>query len=484
MSSITEETGCIECQKPATFMCSSCGHDGPRYCSVDCQKNHWQKNHYKVCKAAVRNRQRIQQETNDIPLNDLSNQNKEEEDEDEESLAEELIFYTNQIYRIIKPVVACIILSIFWVKVSFSGQSDYSPSRPNYISISTSTTSSSSSSNSNSTSIGTSFITAAIIIGQIIAVTIIIVFLFKKGWIKVLIGFFMIVVLLLLGFMTYLLLLNLIQVFLIPLDYTTMVFALWNFAVVGLVSIFWKGPLWLQQSYLTMMSSLMAFSLTGLEQWTTWILLGLLAIWDLIAVLCPFGPLKLLIESSKSQQREVPALLYSVNAIWLMMANPGQHFYNSDNHPNEDQFQHSGQTFDQQRASHDGFMRLNDSSQPTIMLNNNTTATTTNEAKNENDKEDDDDDAERTGLKLGLGDFVFYSVLIARAAMYDWITTVCCTIAVLTGLTATIFLLAIYKKALPALPISIAFGILFYFVAKAVLVPYIGAICVFGMIGL
>jgi presenilin 1 len=81
-----------------------------------------------------------------------------------------------------------------------------SPSRPNYISISTSTTSSSSS-NSNSTSIGTSFITAAIIIGQIIAVTIIIVFLFKKGWIKVLIGFFMIVVLLLLGFMTYLLLL-------------------------------------------------------------------------------------------------------------------------------------------------------------------------------------------------------------------------------------------------------------------------------------
>lgn len=74
------------------------------------------------------------------------------------------------------------------------------------------------------------------------------------------------------------------------------------------------------------------------------------------------------------------------------MANPGQHFYNSDNNPNEDQFQPSGQTFDQQRASHDGFMRLNDSSQPTIMLNNNTTATVTNEAKNENDNDDDDDD--------------------------------------------------------------------------------------------
>lgn len=69
-------------------------------------------------------------------------------------------------------------------------------------------------------------------------------------------------------------------------------------------------------------------------------------------------------------------------------------------------------------------------------------------------------------------------------AMYDWITTVCCTIAVLTGLTTTIFLLAIYQKALPALPISIAFGMLYYFVAKTVLVPYVAALCVFGMVGL
>lgn len=41
------------------------------------------------------------------------------------------------------------------------------------------------------------------------------------------------------------------------MDYITMVFALWNFTVVGLVSVFYAGPLWLQQSYLTVMSSLM-----------------------------------------------------------------------------------------------------------------------------------------------------------------------------------------------------------------------------------
>ncbi|CEP18688.1 hypothetical protein [Parasitella parasitica] len=471
--------------------------------------------------------------SSDIPMNDLSQgrngENLNEDGGDVDDAAEELRFYTLQIYRIIKPVVACIMLSIFWVKVSYSGSSDYSPTRPNYVNLSPATSSSSNAdgSTSNGSSIASSFTNAAIIIGQIIGVTILIVFLFKKGWIRVLIGFFMVIVLLLLGFMTYLLLLNLVQVFSIVLDYITLVFALWNFAVVGLVSIFWKGPLWVQQSYLTIMSSLMAFSLTGLEQWTTWILLGLLAIWDLIAVLCPFGPLRLLIESSRNQQREVPALLYSVNAVWFMMAS-NDHFRLSNSmmgtasnesmrsneaapsSGNRSSAQHRSPTaFIQQnfRKSHDGFMRLRDDSHVTMestasneQSNSNPFATQIalsalddtdragNVGKETNIKkiqvENDEEDAERSGLKLGLGDFVFYSVLIARAAMYDWITTVCCTIAVLTGLTATIFLLAIYKKALPALPISIAFGILFYFVAKTVLVPYVGALCVFGMVGL
>jgi hypothetical protein len=72
----------------------------------------------------------------------------------------------------------------------------------------------------------------------------------------------MVVVAMLLGFMGYILILNLIQVLRIPLDYLTMAFALWNFSVTGLISVFWKGPMWVQQMYLTVMSSLMVRCVT------------------------------------------------------------------------------------------------------------------------------------------------------------------------------------------------------------------------------
>eukprot|EP00010_Vexillifera_abyssalis_P001470 CAMPEP_0201560048 /NCGR_PEP_ID=MMETSP0173_2-20130828/77938_1 /ASSEMBLY_ACC=CAM_ASM_000268 /TAXON_ID=218659 /ORGANISM="Vexillifera sp., Strain DIVA3 564/2" /LENGTH=91 /DNA_ID=CAMNT_0047974465 /DNA_START=251 /DNA_END=523 /DNA_ORIENTATION=+ len=55
----------------------------------------------------------------------------------------------------------------------------------------------------------------------------------------------------------------------------------------------------------------MAIWFSQLPDWTTWLLLASVAIYDVFAVLCPRGPLKVLIETAQERQEDIPALLYS-----------------------------------------------------------------------------------------------------------------------------------------------------------------------------
>ena len=269
-----------------------------------------------------------------------------------------------------------------------------------------------------------------------------------------------------------------------------MIFVLWNFTIVGIMSIFWKGPKWLQQAYLIVMSAFMAYSLSGLMEWTTWIILGLLVVWgaffetlslvkfeltplfqfiDLIAVLCPWGPLNLLIQHARNQPemtRPMQALLYSAmvwkesfvsNGEYELLQTPSRvsdlksmkpRLPHADSAKSLPYKTHpelistdaetgaetlgSNQSPERPTSPESHFSAalsvtsetpLANAGAPTVGLSESSPPPIYQDiplqrvASGEVIVEEDEDD-ERSGLKLGLGDFVFYSLLISRACMY------------------------------------------------------------------
>ena len=86
---------------------------------------------------------------------------------------------------------------------------------------------------------------------------------------------------------------------------------------------------------------------------------------------------------------------------------------------------------------------------------------------------EEDDFSLPDAIKLGLGDFIFYSVLVARAAMHDLLTAFASYTAIVAGLGMTLILLGLHQKALPALPISIALGLVLYACTRLLVEPVV-----------
>ncbi|CAH9127509.1 unnamed protein product [Cuscuta epithymum] len=285
--------------------------------------------------------------------------------------------------------------------------------------------------------------------------------------------------------------LSIIQHFNIPIDVITCALLLFNFSILGVISVFSQGvPILLNQMYMVSVGIIVAVWFTKLPEWTTWVCLVMLALYDLVAVLAPGGPLKILVELSSSRNEELPALIYEsrpseqrsrrgsgvglllagVSDIELQTISGNTNVTIGDDENIDVRSPHSAVNIQNECEE------ITEETSPLMTSGNSLTEghdESTEVRELERQSEEEEEGERERGIRLGLGDFIFYSVLLGRAAMFDLLTVYACYLAIISGLGCTLILLAVCRHALPALPISIALGVMFYFLTRLLLEPFV-----------
>lgn len=288
--------------------------------------------------------------------------------------------------------------------------------------------------------IGDSLINALVIVGVITGVTLLMVLLYKMRCMKVIIAWLGLsaAMIFFLLFWTWV---DLICTrYQIPYDWVTIGAVTWNFGVVGLLTVFYYSHPRLVQFYLVILSVIIGWMLTRLPEWSSWSILVFVAIYDVVAVLCPKGPLRMLLQAAEERNEPLPGFIYDSDS-------GGQRQLAANSQPSRARIQqHEDQPANRSQADQD----------------------------EEEENPFTSADPARF-FKLGLGDFIFYSLLVGRAATWSFVAWVACYVAVMLGLVGTLCSLLFLRgkvPALPALPISIFLGVATFFLSKFLISPF------------
>lgn len=232
----------------------------------------------------------------------------------------------------------------------------------------------------------------------------------------------------------------------IPVSVPTFFFLILQLGGLGITCLHWKSHRRLHQFYLIMLAGLTAiFILNILPDWTVWMALTAISFWDIVAVLTPCGPLKMLVETANRRgDDKFPAILYNSSSYVNEVDSP-----------------------DTTRSNSTPLTEFNNSSSSRLLESDSLLRPPVIPRQIREVRE-----VEGT-IRLGMGDFVFYSLMLGNTVQTCPLpTVVACFVSNLVGLTITLPIVTLSQTALPALPFPLAIAAIFYFSSHIALTPF------------
>lgn len=325
-------------------------------------------------------------------------------------------------------------------------------------------------SHSNIYSLGYSILLVIIFLGFIGLVTLMILFAFYMGWHQFLGYYFYLpsAIVMLIVTPAFIRDIGSVSTWL-AIDIISLAIFTWNFFALGMMAIFGlyaSAPLVVQQMYLIHNSAMLTLLIIiALPGWAPWILLSLLVLWDCFAVMAPFGPLNIIINLAEREGIvDMPGLIYATEASSRRNSSSSKHTCSPSQSSQQDI-----STVDSTSDKFSGTVDTEETDKLAALMDIKDMMRKAEIGQDEvqsakHDLSDQDRSLEERGINMGLGDFVFFGLIVGLTCKEreekDFYMTASVIDAVLVGVIATLVILVMIRRAIPALPISITLGIL------------------------